>query len=206
VLRGLKDILLCNEALIHEFAAEFKRELTRLRTEDQGLSRRILKERQQVERGIKRCLDFITNGDGDPGSVRDELRRLETRKREIDLDLRARPSNPVIAIHPNLADLYRRKINDLQQMLANETVRPQAVNAIRSLVDRIEIHPGEKRGQCEVLLVGALAHILDFAHKKGTAAPGRGGGTYLMVAGARNHLNLLIDAPDLGRSDAFMAF
>ena len=183
VLKGLKDILLGNETLVDEFAAEFKRELARLRTEDQGLSRRILKERQQVERGIKRCLDFITNGDGDPGSVRDELRRLETRKREIDSDLKARPSNPIITIHPNLPDLYSRKINGLQQMLANETVRPQAVEAIRSLIDRIEIHPGEKRGQCDVLLVGALAHILDFAHKKRTAAHSGGGGTYLMVAG-----------------------
>jgi hypothetical protein len=27
-----------------------------------------------------------------------------------------------------------------------------------------------------------------------------------LVAGACNHLNLLFDAPDLGRSDAFMAF
>src|SRR4029078_4590292 len=120
------------------------------------------------------------------------------RKREIDLDLNARPSNTVIAIHPNLPELYRRTINGLQQMMANESVRPQAMEAIRSLVDRIEIHPGEKRGQCDVLLVGALAHILDFAQKKGTAAPGGGGGTYLMVAGARNHLNLLFNAPGLG--------
>jgi site-specific DNA recombinase len=183
VLTGLKNILLGNETLVDEFAAEFKRELARLRTEDQGLSRRILKERQQIERGIKRCLEFISNGDGDPGSVRDELRRLENRKREIASDLKARPSDAVIAIHPNLPDLYRRKINGLQQMLANETLRPQAVEVIRSLIDRIEIHPGEKRGHCDVLLVGALAHILDFAHKKRTAAHGGGGGTYLMVAG-----------------------
>jgi DNA invertase Pin-like site-specific DNA recombinase len=60
VLSGLRDILLGNEALIDEFAAEFKQELARLRKEGQGASRRLLKELQQVERGIKRCLDFIT--------------------------------------------------------------------------------------------------------------------------------------------------
>ena len=87
------------------------------------------------------------------------------------LDLKARPANPEIAIHPNLPDLYRRKVDGLQQMLANETTRPQAVEAIRSLVDRIEIHPGEKRGQCECRIVGALAHILAFAHKKRPPPP-----------------------------------
>jgi hypothetical protein len=97
VLNGLRDILLGNEALIDEFAAEFKRELTRLRKEGQGANRRLLKELQQVERGIKRCLDFITGGDGDPGSVRDQLRRLEERKREIEIDLKALQGDVEIA-------------------------------------------------------------------------------------------------------------
>jgi hypothetical protein len=66
VLNGLRDILLGNERLIDEFTAEFKRELARLRKEGQGSRRRLLKELQDVERGIRRCLDFITGGDGDP--------------------------------------------------------------------------------------------------------------------------------------------
>ena len=36
-----------------------------------------MKDLQQIERGTKRCLDFITGGDGDPGAVRDQLRQLE---------------------------------------------------------------------------------------------------------------------------------
>jgi site-specific DNA recombinase len=57
VLNGLKDILIGNEVLIDEFVAEFKRELTRLRKQSHGASRRLIKDLQQVERGIKRCLD-----------------------------------------------------------------------------------------------------------------------------------------------------
>jgi len=57
VLNGLRDILLGNEGLINEFAAEFKRELARLRKEGHGARRRLLKEQQDLERGIKRCLD-----------------------------------------------------------------------------------------------------------------------------------------------------
>jgi site-specific DNA recombinase len=169
--------------LIDEFAAEFKRELARLRKEGHGASRRLLKELQQVERGIKRCLDFITGGDGDPGSVRDQLRRLEARKREIDADLKAQQGDMEIAIHPNLPHLYRRKVARLQEVLQDEVTRPQAVEIIRSLLDRIEVHPGPKRGHCEVMIVGALAQILAFAQQKTTATSSGGGGTSLMVAG-----------------------
>ena len=183
MLNGLKDILLGSEGLVDEFVAEFKRELTRLRKERHGASRNLLKEFQQVERGIKRCLDFITGGDGDPGSVRDQLRGLEARKREITADLKVQQGDMDIAIHPNLPDLYRRKVAKLQQILGDEVIRPQAVEIIRSLIDRIEIHPGKERGHCEVVVVGALAQILAFAQQKTTAASSGDGGTFLMVAG-----------------------
>ena len=76
-----------------------------------------MKDLQQVERSIKRCLDFITGGDGDPGSVRDQLRRLEARQREIAADLKVRQGDMEIAIHPNLPELYRRKVARLQRVL-----------------------------------------------------------------------------------------
>ena len=183
VLSGLRDILLGNDLLIDEFAAEFKRELARLRKEGDGAKRRLLRQLQDVERGIKRCLDFITGGDGDPGSVRDQLRHLEARKREIDADLRSQQDGADVAIHPNLPELYRKKVAKLQQALQHEATRPQVVETIRSLIDRIEILPGRVRGHCEVTIVGALAQILAFAQQKMTAASTKGDGTSLMVAG-----------------------
>jgi hypothetical protein len=56
-------------------------------------------------------------GDGDPGSVRDQLRRLEIQKREIDANLKAHQADVKVAIHPNLPDLNQRKIVRLQQTL-----------------------------------------------------------------------------------------
>src|SRR5262245_46328068 len=182
VLNGLRDILPGNEPLIDEFVAEFKRELGRLRREGHGARRRLVKELQDVERSIKRCLDFIMGGDGDPGSVRHQLRLLEVRKREIDSDLMTRQDNMEIALHPNLSDLYRRKVEKLQQVLDDEAARPQAFEMIRSLIDRIEVKRGSKRGHCEVVLVGLLTQILAFAQKT-TAASTGGGGTSLVVAG-----------------------
>ena len=87
--------------------------------------------------------------------------------------------------HPNIAELYRRKVQDLQTLLEDESSRPQAMEIMRSMVDRIEVSPGTKRGEPEVLLVGALASILDYAATptKNAASYGDGVGRVLMVAG-----------------------
>jgi site-specific DNA recombinase len=183
VLNALSEILLGNEDLIHEFGTEFKREAERLRKGRGITGRQLAKELQQVERGIKRSLEFILGGDGDPGSVRDQLRGLEERKRQLASELEASQHTGQVELHPNLADLYRRKVTELKNILNDETTRPQAVDIIRSLIDHIEIIPGQKRGQCEIVVVGALAQFLAFAQQKATAASSGDDGTFLMVAG-----------------------
>ena len=192
VLNGLKDILLGNETLIDEFASEFKRELKRLRKESGVAGRHLAKEMQQVERGIKRCLDFITGGDGDPGSVREQLSGLESRKRELVNELQAQPIR-VVELHPNLADLYRRKIIELKQILDDEATRPRAFDIIRLLIGHIEVHPTQTRGHCAVVVVGALAQFLAFAQQKTPAGSSLTDGTSLMVAGTRNQRCLHFD-------------
>ena len=38
----------------------------------------------------------------------------------------------------------------MQQLLEDETTRPQAIEVIRALIDRIEIHPGEQHIPAEM--------------------------------------------------------
>jgi site-specific DNA recombinase len=181
VLAGVKDLLLGNQTLVDEFVAEFKRELVRLRSERYGADRRILKELQDVDRGIKRCVEFIAGGEGEPASVRDRLIQLEERKRKLSEGLKITTRTTDIEIHPNLPHLYRRKVMELQQVLNDEATRPQAVETIRSLMIRIEVSPGEARGHCDIVVVGALAQVLSFAQRK--AGLPSDAGTSLMVAG-----------------------
>lgn len=163
VLDGLRSILLGRDDLIAEFAAAFKAELNRLQKTRHTRERAHAKELTKIEHGIRRCLDYIVEGDGDPGAVRHTLQGLEARKEAILRDMKAANDIAEVVIHPNIAELYRRKVEELQTLLTNETSRPQAMEIIRSLIDRIEISPGAKRGHAEVLLVGALASILDYA-------------------------------------------
>ncbi len=94
----------------------------------------------------------------------------------------ARNDSDGIVLHPNLPELYRNKVAKLQEALQHEATRPQVVDTIRSLVDRIEVLHGQARGHCEIIIVGALAQILAFGQNT-TAASTGGGGTSLMVAG-----------------------
>ena len=166
VLTGLKDILLGSEDLVEAFVTEFKAETERLRKQQHTRKRRVLKELNRVDTAIKRCIKFITEGDGDPGLVRDELRTLEERKRSLERDLDASDDATVVAFHPNLPDLYRRKVAQLQTLLEDETTSPEAMALIRSMIERIEIHAGAERGRPDVILVGHLARILAFAQQK----------------------------------------
>ena len=77
ILTGLKNILIGNEPLLKTFAEAFKAEVTRLRKERGRRVRQVQQELNKVDLSIRRCLTFITDGDGDPGIVRDELRTLE---------------------------------------------------------------------------------------------------------------------------------
>ena len=151
VLDGLKDILLDNEDMIEAFVTEFKAEVARLRKQRGTRERQVQKDLNKVNMAIKRCLTFITEGDGDPGLVRDELHNLEARKREIEQMLDAVHDDRIVELHPNMAELYAKKASELQSLLMDETARPQAMDIIRSMIERIEVHAGAEQGKPDVI-------------------------------------------------------
>jgi site-specific DNA recombinase len=192
VMQGLKDILLDQEELLDVFVAEFKAELERLRKQAGTHERRARKEIGKADRSIARCLQFITEGDGDPGLVGGELRKLEQRKKDLERSLATNTSDRIVELHPNIPELFRRKVSELGTLLQDEHARPQAMEVIRTMVDHIEVHKGKEPRTSDVILFGALAQILEFTHKK-TVASNRDNGRVLMVAGARNRRWLHLD-------------
>ncbi|MFM2350068.1 MAG: hypothetical protein RIR04_1034 [Pseudomonadota bacterium] len=186
ILNGLKQILFGREDMIAEFAATFRAEVDRLRRTRHQTADALRKDLDKVTRGIDRAITFILEGDGDPGIVRQKLADLEARKRDLERALNQADPTPKLEIHPNLGELYRRKVNDLETLLQDEDTKPQATDILRSLIQRIDISAGQTRGHAEVRIFGALASILDFAldstHAKATADGGLC--RVLMVAGA----------------------
>ncbi|SCY93436.1 hypothetical protein [Microvirga guangxiensis] len=62
-------------------------------------------------------------------------------------------------MHPNLAAVYRKKVEDLETLLEDAAHKDEAMELIRSLVDKIVLTPKEGGG-VDALLHGDLARIL----------------------------------------------
>ena len=131
---------------------------------------------------MRRCLTFITEGDGDPGIVRDELRTLEARKRDLELSLHVNLEDSSVEVHPNIGDLYAKKVGELRILLTDDATRPQAMDIIRSMVARVEVTEGVERSKPIVVLLGDLAAILACTQNN-TAASFGDDARVLMVAG-----------------------
>ncbi len=166
MIDGLRDIPVDNEVLVEKFTTELKAEVARLdkhKTTDQDALRKDLVE---VERGNGRCVDFIMSGDVVQESIRERLTTLEARKADLQAQLDRGEVSSVVAFHPNYAELNRKNVNEVADLLSNEETREKAMTAVRNLIDRIEVRAGAKRGETEVTLVGMLAGILALSTKK----------------------------------------
>ena len=85
-------------------------------------------------------------------------------------------------MHPNIGELYAKKVGELRILLTDDKTRPQAIDIIRSMIERVEVSEGVERSKPSVVLVGDLAAILAYTQNN-TAASIGDGGRVLMVAG-----------------------
>jgi len=85
---------------------------------------------------------------------------MEGRLAKLDSEL-ATPAPTPVRLNPNLSELYRRKVQDLSDTLIDPEIRPQALELIRSLIERVTIKHVDDG--ITVALDGALAAMIGFA-------------------------------------------
>jgi site-specific DNA recombinase len=160
VLDGLKSRLMDPE-LFKVFAQEFVAEVNRLRGNESAKAEQLKRDRNMVEKRIRRIVDAIAEG-VPARSLKDELIAMEQRQDQLERDIaRAPEAQPLL--HPNLAELYRRKVAELHKALEHPIHAAEAVEKIRALIDAIVLTPED--GKLRVDLSGALAGILSVAQK-----------------------------------------
>jgi site-specific DNA recombinase len=200
VLNGLRHHLM-DPARTALFCQEYTRHLNEARMQRSAAHEGYHSEFDRVNRDLDRLVQAIL--DGVPGSrVKDRMAGLEARKAELEVHLAEAVEEPVL-LHPNMAEVYRAKVARLVDALNDEHDRTEAAEVLRGLIDRIVLTPKDEDG-CRSLsidLEGALAGVLALAtsDKRPLAGSGLDDAVTTLVAGARNHLNLLFDAPHLGR-------
>ena len=102
-------------ALFKVFAEEFAAEWNRLQAEAGANLSRLRSERERVCRQIDRLVEALA--DGEPAArLKDKLRELERRRLELERELET-VKGPAPRLHPNVAEAYRRKVEELHAAL-----------------------------------------------------------------------------------------
>ncbi len=161
MLAGIKGRLM-HPDLVKEFIAEYHREINRRAATQDGERQEIQRELAKVEHEIRQIIDAIKSGIRSR-TMAAELDSLEKRKSAFQKRLDADPA-PTVRLHPNLAEIYRQKIENLHNALNQDDSRTEAAGILRTLIDEIRLIP--RGGQLDIYMVGNLAEILDLCAKK----------------------------------------
>ena len=159
ILDGLRDRLMAPD-LFKVFCEEFHREINRLRAENSAAAEATRHDLDRVERRIRRLVELITEDDAPVRALKQDLVALEARQITLQRELAAAKA-PAPLIHPNLAEVYRQRVERLHEALHDPATREEAFELIRSLIEEIRLVPDE--GELRVELTGELAGILALA-------------------------------------------
>lgn len=159
VLAELREQMLAPEvvaAYLDEYRAEHARAARSAAKERGQLERRQAEAARKVgnlvaaiglaERPIPELLDALAAARAEAATVAQALASAE--------------ALPQIALHPGLARQYRAAIEHLSEELADEATRREAGAALRKLIARIELTPGEGRRGVEVTVIRHIDEVL----------------------------------------------
>jgi site-specific DNA recombinase len=171
VLAGLTDELLAPE-LVSEFVREFhRRRAERSRSgaaEEAKAGKRVAAARGKVERLVR----AVTDGGAEFSEIRDALAKARQELAQAETAVSEAATSPVIALHPGLADEYRRRVADLPELLASgdEDKKRAAGERIRELIENVILSPNSAGAGVSIEIEGRLAAALTLA-VGGTALP-----------------------------------
>jgi len=144
---------------VAEFITAYTSEINNQRGTETADRARQVAERAQTARKLEGLYDAISEGLRTPG-LKVRLEALETRLDELDATLAAPLPTPV-RLHPNLSEMYKKKVTELAATLADPEIRPAALEIIRALITRVTVLDGQNGLTLE--LDGALTAMIGLA-------------------------------------------
>ena len=144
VLDGLKGRLMAPE-LVREFIRAFQEEANRAAAEREQQFRADGLHLAAIERKIAGIVAAVEEGNYSR-ALGDRLAELERQQELLRARLREGPPS-IVRLHPRLAEIYAEKVQQLETSLNDSAIREEAAEVLRSLIDRIELHPrGDGKG------------------------------------------------------------
>lgn len=164
ILQGLERRLLSEEAFAR-FVKTYNEERAEIRAELNRRHNTREKELIVANKRIKQIVNAVCEG-FKSNAMREELMALEKRVDELNLEIKLErdTSSNVIEIHPQLPVIYEKKVKTLRQAL-NQGIaaRAEAIEVLRSMITKITVKAGEKKGDIIIELHGSIPAVLAFA-------------------------------------------
>jgi len=120
---------------------------------------RMNSERTAIARKLEGLYDAIADGLRTPG-LKIKMEELEGKLAQIDASLIA-PAPSTVRLHPNLSELYRRKVAELAITLSDPEIRTQSLETIRGLIESVTVQITAEGTRLE--LEGALTAMVGLA-------------------------------------------
>ena len=171
VLDALRTRLMAPE-LVAEFIQVFTAEWNRAAAEASAGREGVVRELAAVERKLTGLINALAEGFRAAG-LQGQLDTLEARRIELAAKLTAPPPTQP-RLHPNVAQVYRDKVERLQDALQAGPDGQPALDAVRELIDRIVLSPAPNDDGFEVELIGDIASMISLALAETRSQPRAG--------------------------------
>lgn len=175
VLAGLKRDLLRPEA-VEAFRAEYERAVKAasgdLDAERTALTKRLRKTEKEIENGTRAIMAGVMSE-----AILTALKAAEERKASLVAEL-ASLDRPTVTIPADLSAQYQGVVARLESVLSSPGLIAQAIDIVRSLIERIVVVEREEGGH-EVTIEGSLQRLL----RASTPAAFAGGASDRLFAG-----------------------
>jgi exonuclease VII large subunit len=148
-----------DQDLLEVFCKEYAKERNRLNAQAKQGRSALEKELATANRNHSKLVDAIIAGIP-ADQVKDKMQALTERRETLEAQLTHTSAPDPIRIHPKMAATYRARVRSLISGLHKTGEMQAAQEALRSLVDRIVLHPSQKSGKLDIILEGALSGSL----------------------------------------------
>lgn len=143
-------------AFVREYHREHARQTADLDREHSRLDRKIA----ETARRIDRLVEAIADGGSSFAQIRDTLATTRADHDRLTKERASLAALPVLALHPGLADQYRRQVEELAQLLADPDASLEAVPRLRALIDHIELWPSAGARGVDLRVVRHIDEVL----------------------------------------------
>lgn len=170
--------------LVEAFVEEYRQASEASRKAKAAGRAKVERSRAKVTGRIERLTDMMADGIGDYAEMNGRLQAALAERAEIDRRLEDIAVAPAIALHPNLAEAYRRNVEKLTEALNRPDMEAgEARLALRNLIELITAEPRAEGRGLDLLVHGRLAQILHIANDRPDFS--QGGRMIGVIAGAR---------------------